>query len=230
VLADVTPPWIADCLRLLQQGDDPCGERLGPATRNRYLAVLSAIFRWLWHRREAGSTATLLGASPVCRNLTAGFVSCQGDECRELLAAAKANDSPRFPSGAPGPRDRRPTDRTPAPILAGCRPTERLPRIHKTKNRDPKTCPIRGQALEALREWARTRVRTLGSDFVFGEPGVTYSQAVPLFPRKRWEVMRDAANLKDFRFHDLRHTTGSFLAMSGATARDNGDPRPPHSP
>ncbi|HXM71128.1 MAG TPA: site-specific integrase, partial [Thermoanaerobaculia bacterium] len=93
-------------------------------------------------------------------------------------------------------------------------------RIRKTKNRDPKTCPVRGQALEALRDWARTGVRTLGSDYVFGDPGATYSQAGPLFPRKRWEAVRDAAHLKDFRFHDLRHTTGSYLAMSGATERE----------
>ena len=39
----------------------------------------------------------------------------------------------------------------------------------------------------------------------------------PLDIRKSWEKARDAAQLVDFRFHDLRHSTASYLAMSGAS-------------
>jgi len=35
--------------------------------------------------------------------------------------------------------------------------------------------------------------------------------------RKAWEKARDEAKLVDFRFHDLRHSTASYLAMNGAT-------------
>jgi integrase len=35
--------------------------------------------------------------------------------------------------------------------------------------------------------------------------------------RKAWENARDAAQLEDFRFHDLRHSTASYLAMKGAS-------------
>jgi len=34
--------------------------------------------------------------------------------------------------------------------------------------------------------------------------------------RKAWENARSAATIQDFRFHDLRHTTASYLAMHGA--------------
>jgi site-specific recombinase XerD len=33
---------------------------------------------------------------------------------------------------------------------------------------------------------------------------------------RRWRVVRAAAKLKDFRWHDLRHSCASFLASKGA--------------
>jgi integrase len=35
--------------------------------------------------------------------------------------------------------------------------------------------------------------------------------------RYAWEQARTRAGLEDFRFHDLRHSTASYLAMSGAS-------------
>ena len=39
----------------------------------------------------------------------------------------------------------------------------------------------------------------------------------PIDIRKAWENARDEAKLIDFRFHDLRHSTASYLAMNGAS-------------
>lgn len=39
----------------------------------------------------------------------------------------------------------------------------------------------------------------------------------PIDIRKAWENARDAAGIEDFRFHDLRHSTASYLAMNGAS-------------
>ena len=39
----------------------------------------------------------------------------------------------------------------------------------------------------------------------------------PIDIRKAWENARDKAGLTDFRFHDLRHSTASYLAMDGAS-------------
>ncbi|MGX1100247.1 tyrosine-type recombinase/integrase [Amorphus sp. MBR-141] len=39
----------------------------------------------------------------------------------------------------------------------------------------------------------------------------------PIDIRKAWESAREAAGLADFRFHDLRHSTASYLAMNGAS-------------
>ena len=42
----------------------------------------------------------------------------------------------------------------------------------------------------------------------------------PLDIRSAWEFARDEAKLEDFRFHDLRHSAASYLAMNGATTTD----------
>jgi len=39
----------------------------------------------------------------------------------------------------------------------------------------------------------------------------------PIDIRTAWENARDKAGLADFRFHDLRHSTASYLAMKGAS-------------
>lgn len=39
----------------------------------------------------------------------------------------------------------------------------------------------------------------------------------PIDIRTAWEGARDMAGLVDFRFHDLRHSTASYLAMKGAS-------------
>ncbi|MGH9818257.1 MAG: tyrosine-type recombinase/integrase, partial [Candidatus Acidiferrales bacterium] len=39
----------------------------------------------------------------------------------------------------------------------------------------------------------------------------------PLWFDEYWYAALEKAKVKDFRFHDLRHTAASYLAMSGAT-------------
>ena len=39
----------------------------------------------------------------------------------------------------------------------------------------------------------------------------------PIDLRKPWSAALQAAGIEEFRFHDLRHTTASYLAMNGAS-------------
>ncbi len=84
-----------------------------------------------------------------------------------------------------------------------------------TKNGQRRSVPIGEQAITALKELGKVRV--LGSDCVF--PRRSGKRHLP-FPENAWRDTRKDAGLVDFRFHDLRHTAASYLAMSGATLTD----------
>jgi len=86
----------------------------------------------------------------------------------------------------------------------------RLIVLNKTKNRERRSVPIVPAVTALLREHAR--VRRLETDLLF--PG---NDGRPVEIQNAWYAALAAAKVKDFRFHDLRHTAASYLAMSGAT-------------
>lgn len=84
--------------------------------------------------------------------------------------------------------------------------------LRETKNGEDRTIPLMGVALGLLREWGK--VRRMDTDRVF--PSHRDPQ-VPIDLRRPWEEALERAGITDFRFHDLRHSCASYLAMSGAT-------------
>lgn len=81
-----------------------------------------------------------------------------------------------------------------------------------TKNKDARALPLSGEAFQLLQE--RAKVRSLKDDRVFPpvKPG-----AENRGPREAWVRALKAASIEDFRWHDLRHTAASYLAMSGVS-------------
>jgi integrase len=86
--------------------------------------------------------------------------------------------------------------------------------LQNTKNGDRRSVPILPEVAELLREHGK--VRRLDSDLIFLSGG---SAEVWLFDRAWYAALKEA-KVKDFRFHDLRHTAASYLAMSGATTAE----------
>jgi integrase len=63
----------------------------------------------------------------------------------------------------------------------------------------------------------RSRIRRIDSPFVFPAPFRYGQEPKPIDIQNAWRVAMKRAELKDFRFHDLRHSAASYLAMNGAS-------------
>lgn len=213
-LSDVTPAKIVDCRDRLLSTPKPNGKLRSNSTAVRYLAVLSHAFSVAM--KEWGWVAT----NPL-RNVSKpteprGRVRfLDKDECSRLLIACKGSDSEAL---------------YPIVVLAltsGMRRGEIMGlrwrdvdlddaclTLHQTKNGDRRVVPLVGQALELLQ---KRRTDRLGdTELVF--PGRLSSR--PLEFKKPWLRALERAAIHDFRFHDLRHTAASYLAMQGCTTLD----------
>jgi len=83
--------------------------------------------------------------------------------------------------------------------------------LHETKNDERRAVPLTSYALELLKE--QNKLRRIDTDLLF--PGKNPKK--PVFIRAPWITAVKEAKLLDFRFHDLRHSAASYLAMNGAT-------------
>jgi integrase len=224
-LVDIGPELIAKLREELCREPGNSGKRRGPTTVNRYLNTLSAVFSF-GESEEVGWTdhnpvrKVRRKPEPEGRKR---FLSRPVDEPeseldRLLEACRKSQNHDLY-------------DLVLLAILTGMRESEILglrrsyvhlseagitlpPEIVKT--RESRFVPLVGQALAIVAKRVETK-----ADYLFAETGRRNAPAtVPAFPRRAWATALREAGIKDFRFHDLRHTHGSYLAMTGATTRE----------
>jgi integrase len=84
-------------------------------------------------------------------------------------------------------------------------------RLEETKNGERRSVPLATPALRIFQDL--NKVRRIDTDLVFARA----DGKEPVDLRKTFARTAEKAGLKDFRFHDLRHTAASYLAMSGAS-------------
>ena len=88
--------------------------------------------------------------------------------------------------------------------------------LHNTKNRERRTLTLVPQVIQELKKLKK--VRRIDTDLIFTHPSTGTPN--PFYFEKAWRNARAMAKLEDFRFHDLRHTCASYLAMNGATTTE----------
>lgn len=86
--------------------------------------------------------------------------------------------------------------------------------LGETKNGDARALPLSGEAIGLLKECAK--VRSLTDDRLF-PPTAAAKKATFLDLRQPFAAALKAAEMKDFHWHDLRHTCASYLAMAGTS-------------
>lgn len=185
--------------------------RKTPATLNRYMVAISAVFTWAIEARLAPRAWV-----HPCRGIrrlpeAEGRVRfLDADERSRLFAACRASRYPRLYALAL------------TAMLTGARRGELLAlrwrdlnleagiaRLGKTKNGDRRTLILLPRVLEALAPFA-------GSDpgrFVFGSVRERYQHPAQIESAWRDAVAR--AGIRDFHFHDLRHCCASYMAQAG---------------
>lgn len=212
-LADTTPALIAQFRDKLTEGDTVGDKRIprSAATVNRYLAALSHVYtiavkEWGWVEENPLRKVTKM-KEPRGR---VRFLS--DDERKTLLQSCKKSESPFLYLIV---------------VLAlstGARKMELLSLkwqdvdisrgvivLHETKNGERRVLALAGHALELMKE--HSRIRVLNCDLVFPATNLK----VPFDIRSAWEWALKRAEITNFKFHDLRHSAASYLAMNGAS-------------
>ena len=218
-LSAISPAMISECRSKLQKGDTHYGSPRSAATVNRYLAALSHAFTIAW--KEWG----WINFNPVLntRKLkeSRGRVRFLDKQERErLLKACKESRSSFLYIIV---------------VLAlstGMRKGEVLGLrwrdidfhnrrivIQETKNGERRAVPLVAISLQLIEQLKAKGFDSM-DDFIFHSPE---NKTKCCCVRTAWEKAIKRSAITDFRFHDLRHSTASYLAMNGASLLEIAD-------
>lgn len=182
----------------------------GPATVNRYLSAMRACWNWGRHSglipTESAWPGKVMLAEPAGRTR---FLD--DDELKDVLAEA-SKEQPWFNAALL------------VAVGTGVRKGELLRLrwrdidlrgqriiVMETKNATPRAVHLPGPAVRALEALGRNRDPDA---LVFGCTERQLSMV--------WRALQARIGLKDFRWHDLRHTCASYLAQGGASLLEIG--------
>ena len=225
-LDELTSDQVEERYRKLLREPGETGRKRTSATANRYLISLSACFgygrkRLKWTDRNPVADVEKEKEPKGRVRFLSRPVDGDNSELYRLLRACRES------------RNRDLYDFVTLALWTGCREGELMAlrrsfvRLSEggftlpaevTKTKRDRFVPLVGPALEIVQE--RMKKARSGTDFLFAGSSNPRGASVPAFPRTAWNTALKAAGIEDFRFHDLRHTHASYLAMSGATERE----------
>ena len=231
-LSELAPPEIVALRDELLNGKTIQGKPRQPATVNRYLADLSHVFTvvvkdfgWLEHSptarvrklREPRGRVRFLSDDDRSRHLA----TCRDWKQRQVEARERS-------AAAPEPFYLL------AIVLLALSTGMRRGEIEKlrwsevdwvrsrvvlehTKNGERRSIPLVGDAKAELSSLFSQRESD--SEFVFASAKRGFEGQPKSFQRE-WLALLKASKIDNFRFHDLRHSCASYLAMNGSTLTD----------
>jgi len=237
-LAAITPEEIEDALSRLASeparvfvGRDADGNRIfrrkkgnglrAGATVNRYHVALSGLYTWARKNRLLARNFDSPARHVEKRPEPRGRVRFLKDDERErLLAACRGSSWPRLYLLAL------------MALSTGARRGELLAlrwcdldlergeaTLHDTKNGDPRVLVLLPQVLDELAKFA-PKDAAVSAALVFRS---RLRPSQPFSFKTAWLEAVDAAELRDFHFHDLRHTCASYMAQHGASLLEIAD-------
>jgi integrase len=86
--------------------------------------------------------------------------------------------------------------------------------FEETKNDEPRSVPLTGHAFELMME--RSKVPRIDTDLAFPSRVDRHKH---FDFRRPFQMALKASQIKDFRWHDLRHCAASYLVMAGVDMR-----------
>jgi integrase len=214
LLADFTPQIIGKLREELSKGTTNRGKKRTTATVNRYLAALSHVLSTAVNEYEWLETNPLLKIKRQPESQ--GRVRYLDDDERgRLLSACKQSSNQQLYAIvvlalSTGMRKGEILNLKRRDVFLN----EGFVVLDKTKNKERRRVPIISHAYEVLSY--QLKIARLDTDYVFPSK----DGKKPIDIKRPWEVAVLNAQLDDFRFHDLRHSCASYLAMNGASQRD----------
>jgi integrase len=212
-LVSLTPAKLADARDALAAKRRRDGKALAGSTVNRYVTALSAVLsvavkEYGWLPRNPVANVMRLEDSKGRERFLAKLEmlellkACGPSDCRELLPIVEL----ALATGA-GKSELLNLLWNDVRVGGG----QRVVTFRDTKNGETRTVPLSSSAEATLTQWASGRIAwQQGRVFQISKTELD----------KSWRVARDSAGLHDVRFHDLRHSAASYLAMSGASLMD----------
>lgn len=213
LLADLTPAILAEARDALLAEKTPRQTIRNPSTANRYIAAFSRVLtiamkEWGW----IDDTPMRKVSKPADGKGRNRLLSLE-EKDRLLLACKNSPNLHLYPIVS-------------LALLLGMRFGEivglkwenvdyanKLITLEKTKNGDARILPLT-PAVEEILKLCRKTDLSLGLIF---KPSSPTNRSGVVDIRNAFIKALIQAEIKDFRFHDLRHAAASYLAMSGAT-------------
>lgn len=219
LLIDIDAPRIRDGLRVLKntkwsRSKDPkkgVWKTYSPATVKHYKEALARVFNFGIHEHDLPDNPTNKCKLATVNNARTRFLS--DDELKALLVECKRDDWDKLyllvvMAITTGARRGNLLRLRWEDINFQQKRAYVLHETNKIKNKESIVLPLTADVIKELIKFR-------------DKEGLVFPSATkinkPFEFEKHWAAVRERAGLENFRFHDLRHTCASYMAMNGAT-------------